>query len=92
MITFERNGEKSCTQVQCRVNGALPEIEKSVFLFSFVCGQEYAAALLVRHLNETFLKQVQLIKSEAYERGWKDAKAKRGKQTWFSGYFPKPKG
>lgn len=53
--------------------------------FKWVQSSELDAVLLERHLRDELYSRVEAIREEAYNQGWKDAKAKRKKQTWFWG-------
>jgi hypothetical protein len=54
--------------------------------FALEIGQsfEYQAQLLKDALNKNLQNNLERIRREAYNQGWKDAKAKTRKQTWFS--------
>lgn len=45
---------------------------------------DIAAEALARHLDELYRIAVAAIRREAYDRGWRDAKAKSRKQKHFS--------
>lgn len=47
--------------------------------------QYEAYALLVAHnIREYIDKRIRSIREDEYNKGWKDAKAKKAKRTWFS--------
>lgn len=48
---------------------------------------EYQAQLLLNQLDKHLRNNLEAIRKEAYEQGWKDAKAKRKKKTWFSSWW-----
>lgn len=48
-------------------------------------GKDYQAELLREALNENLNRHITKIKEEYYNQGWKDAKAKTKKRTWFGG-------
>jgi len=48
---------------------------------------EVDAKLRVRHFDEQLEKKLEAIRREAYAQGWKDAKAKTVRQTWFSRWW-----
>jgi len=52
--------------------------------FYWNCNSELYAQLLTQQLNRHLDDRVQAIRKEEYEKGWKDAKAHRTKETWFS--------
>ena len=50
----------------------------------YPCGSEVEATVLLRHLKERFDAAVRGAKQYAYNAGYRDGRAKQGKQTWFS--------
>jgi len=78
MIRFTRDG----TRVKCTVATDVPNYDSRQFYFYWETEREYAAGLLSAHLTETYENNVGEIRREAYERGWKDAKAHRAKNNW----------
>jgi DNA-binding NtrC family response regulator len=58
-------------------------------LLSWNCNSELLAELLVSHLRRRLGNKISEARQEAYAQGWKDAKAKRAKRTWFEPYFKK---
>lgn len=78
MIRFRTNGSDVKIDVQSGVGE---------FTFSHNCGQDYLAGLMrdqyERHMNSV----IEELKRKYYNEGWKDAKAKRKKATWFSGWW-----
>lgn len=60
----------------------------STFSFGFDAGTEWAAQLLVDRLRDVLGGSMQKVRASAYEDGWKNAKGKRAKQTWFSTWLP----
>lgn len=51
------------------------------------CGDQLYAELLTQKIRSDFESMVEAIRREEYHRGWKDAKAKRRKEKWFSDCF-----
>jgi len=47
-------------------------------------GNDIGAAALALNLEELYREAIAQVREKAYNAGWKDAKAKRGKQDWFS--------
>ena len=47
----------------------------------------WLAQLTVRHLRSLLRERMKDIRQAEYERGWKDAKGKRRKETWFRGHM-----
>lgn len=48
-------------------------------------GTEFNAILAIENLQESYKAQIRRAKEDAYNDGWKDAKAKRMKCTYFNG-------
>ena len=80
---FSTNGQEDCREITLRVQSCLP-CKESLIPFGFTCEQQYAAQLLVRHLDVALRDALRLVRRRAYERGWKDAKAKRRKKQKFA--------
>lgn len=57
----------------------------TTFPFRFDAGTEWAAALLAYELRHDLWNALVGIRREAYQAGWKDAKAHAVKETWFTG-------
>lgn len=57
------------------------------YTFSWNASGDDYAQLLVNQFNESLENRLKKIREDSYEQGWKDAKAKTRKQTWFGGYF-----
>lgn len=74
------------TAVYLWLNSGL-QLERCRYPFVFDCDSKNYAELLKLHLRKCISEAVQKIRREGYENGWKDAKAKRRKQTSFSGYI-----
>ena len=55
------------------------------YLFYWECGRDDFALLLRDNLHSKINGTLMEIRRKAYEEGWKDAKAKTKKETWFSG-------
>ena len=79
MIEFKRDGTRAIATIEV----AVPFYDARVFYMSFECSSEAYAGLLTNLLKETVGEAVRLAREEAYEKGYKDAKAKRGKNKWF---------
>lgn len=81
MIEFLREGSLIKVKVKTTVLGGhwwAPVIE---------CNSEPYASLLRQHMHEDLNHKLEAIRREAYLKGWKDAKAKVKKETWFSGWW-----
>lgn len=82
---FERDNES----VHCMFGTDLPHDcdgkRTTNFPFSWKTTSPATAALLVRYLRKRLDNAIRAARREAYEQGWKDAKAKRRKTDWFRG-------
>lgn len=76
---------KSGTQIKLEVDPGMSD--KSVMYFYWNCGTEWYTELLRKQLDERLRASLQKIREDAYNDGWKDAKAKKMRRTWFSGLF-----
>ena len=85
-ITFQTNGDPTCTEVECRVTLSIP-IERSVIPLTFVAGNQYAAYLLAEHMQKCLEDAVERAHRLAYNRGWDDHRKKCRKATVFSAWF-----
>ncbi len=48
---------------------------------------EDVAAVMLSAYEDMLFNALQTMRREEYKAGWKDAKAKRRKRTWFKGVF-----
>jgi len=80
MIRFTRNG----TKVRCTVCVSIPNLDARCFFFEWETGAEYAAGLLSDKAEREMRSELESIRRKAYEQGYKDAKAKARKQTYFA--------
>lgn len=62
-------------------------VDKPSILANWSCGTSIEAAALEKHMNDKFEDRVKAARAESYEKGWKDAKAKRQRETWFGGWI-----
>ena len=81
MLTFSRDGQ----QVKIAVLVDVPLRVSHLFLCYWDCEDENYAGLLAAEMHDQFSKKIEAVKREAYDRGWRDAKAKRVKETYFYG-------
>mgnify|MGYP000940187421 CR=1 FL=1 len=58
------------------------------FEFSFPAPNDWSASLLVGALRDALHGAIKRAREEAYADGWRDAKAKRKRATWFSSRLP----
>ena len=82
MINFKRNGLKVIAEIECNVG-----VDKRFFQFTLDTNDEIYAVLLQENFQAFLRSSAERIRREAYEKGFKDAKAKRAKDAWFSGHF-----
>ena len=54
---------------------------------TFDAGTPWAASLLRSALDEALSEQIRSARLLAYADGWRDAKAKRKRETWFAGWL-----
>ena len=52
--------------------------------FTWACANDVYAGFLANAMENQLGDRLAAIRAEAYEQGWKDAKAKRHKASWFS--------
>ena len=77
--------KKDSCDVKIEVDVFVPYWDVRTFPFTFSCGgNEAYAGLLTRLIKERLASLVRNARAEAYEQGYKDAKAKRAKCEWFS--------
>lgn len=81
MIQITRKG----TSVKIDFTSRIPLCDVRVFGFNWECNTEVYAGLLTNHLSNGLWSELVRVRKEAYEKGWKDAKAKVRKENWFSG-------
>lgn len=63
------------------------KVARPVYPFSFQENDENNAELLKQHIENVLSEALKKARREAYEQGWKHAKAKCAKETWFSGWL-----
>lgn len=76
-----REGSEVCISLHVVMAGP-------TFTWRWNAGTEWAATLLLRAIREQLGDGMTEARAEAYAEGWRDAKAKRAKQQWFSGRLP----
>ncbi len=69
--------------VTVKIKGGWP-VGDWVWTWSIDVGQEAYALLLVNNMRERMGYELSRIREDAYNEGWKNAKAKTTKRTWFS--------
>ena len=79
MININKHG----TTVKVSIETGLIASSSDVLLY-WECGNDVFAELLTNQLRKKLADRIQAIRQEEYEQGWKDAKAKKRKRTWFA--------
>ena len=77
MLTLKRNTNVLRIEVDSGIGWT--------FHFKHTLSDEPYAILLREKLQAKMSDYMEKARREAYEHGWKDAKAKKTKQTWLSG-------
>lgn len=81
MITFKRI---DCNAV-ASVDVVIPYYNERSYPLSFHCSNEAYAGLLLKAMDNRLTATLKSIRQTAYEQGWKDAKGKKVRETWFRG-------
>lgn len=84
-ITVRRDNSNVVVQVNTDLANVCDGSQTAFIPFEWSTGQPYTADLLVRYIQERIETAVSETRREYYEKGWKDAKAKKPKDDWFSG-------
>ena len=80
MIRFRR----SDTDVIAEVDLYIPGIGEQFYPAKFNLATEVEAAFVCQAIKEHMNDSLESIRNESYSAGWRDAKAKRRRKTWFS--------
>lgn len=72
--------------LEIQIMGKYP-ISNWKFTFTWDAESEIYAILLVQNLQSALSDKIKKIREQEYNRGWKDAKNKNKKETYFSGMF-----
>lgn len=79
-ITFKRDND----QCECDVRIAVPGLDSDrVFYFKWCPNNETYAQMLVNEMSKQMRDQISELKRDFYEQGYRDAKQKRRKRTFF---------
>lgn len=81
MIVFQ----KADTRVLAKMVVNLPGLGERELEFAFQAGNELAAGLLTRHMNERVSARIREVREKEYNAGFKAGRQKRRKENWFSG-------
>lgn len=80
-ISFEREG----AALKLKVSIVVPGHNSVTYTGSCELDNEFYAGFVQAAIRDQFGDRIMEIRKEAYDEGWKSAKAKRGaKQQWFS--------
>ena len=79
MVRFYRNNVTIVLKINSKLGTCRP-----VYSFEFCCGNDQEhAELATRNFNKIMENFLNEIAEEWYQKGWKDAKAKRAKEKYF---------
>ena len=85
MIYFRRDNDKVAVDVFDGLPDQCDGKSTTHYVAYIALGSVRFAHLFAEHLRAKLHKELRDIREEAYNEGWRDAKAhKGGKQTWFS--------
>lgn len=62
----------------------VPRIGFVRYEFEIILANKFYAGFVAEAIERQFQDHMEDVRKKAYEAGWKDAKGKRKKQTWFS--------
>ena len=83
MLSFKREG----TNVIVRIDFTTPDAGEFHIPLDWRHSGTDLASLRVDSLERQLRTKLSIIREEAYNKGWRDAKAKTTKETWFSGWW-----
>lgn len=83
MFTIKRKGETVEIQIYPHVPGA----ESWYYTATLSSNSEVGAQLIANAIETELIRRLKEIRSAAYESGFSDAKAKRKRESWFSGHL-----
>lgn len=78
MIDFQQSG----ADVKITIDSGVGK-----FVFTHNCTHGYLAGLMRTQYEQHVVSVLEKITRDAYNQGWKDAKAKTKKATWFKGWW-----
>jgi hypothetical protein len=82
VLNFKREGTKVIAVIEANVSQ-----DKRFLHFSWDTNDEMWGELLQENLQNGLRLKLEDIRRKAYESGWKDARGKRKRETWFSGWL-----
>lgn len=83
MIQFNRKDSR----VQVKVSIDIPRSGNWTYTLDRTESDVPSAQLIVNRMDDVLSNKLKQIREDAYNAGWKDAKAKTKKQDWFAGYW-----
>lgn len=83
MFKLRREKETIYLDVEPNIEGA----ETWYYTFSRVGNSEPGSQMLINAINRERERRMKDAREAAYNQGWSDAKAKRKRETWFSGWL-----
>jgi len=69
--------------VTCEITIEVPGLGKRIYRAALDVDYTDFAAFVVRAMQEQLGNKIKEIREDAYNEGWRDAKAKRAKKKWF---------
>lgn len=77
MVKLRRDGTKVVAEISCGLETA------GSLLFTWDTEREIFAQALYEKMRDAMWSNLKRIRRDAYEQGWKDAKAHRAKESYF---------
>lgn len=81
MLSFKRQN----SDVIIRLDYTTPCAGSYYTTFNWGHNDASTASLRADSLNRQLSARLKSIREEAYDQGWRDAKTKKARKTWFSG-------
>jgi hypothetical protein len=85
VISFFARGSSIVVRIESGFNIVASDIE-----LGWDCGNELLARAMLHILRERLGHTMRKVRQEAYDAGWKAAKAKTAKASWQPCHMPKP--
>lgn len=83
-ISFVRNG----SVVEVKLSISVPGHDAVTYSAAWDAQEKFYAGFLVSAMQQQMMSEMERMRREAYEKGWKDAKSKKHpKESWFSSKF-----
>lgn len=87
MLNVKRDNTKAVIAVGTDLPFDCEGTKTSIYEFEFEMQTPARAELLVRYVHNRLETEIEKTRREAYEQGWKDAKSRKPKVTWFPGWL-----